>query len=97
MAYGFDDPPLIFPIDACTVPSMTYTQQQIEILSRELESEYMDGTRTAAEAIGRVVKDLHDGDFCRRRLSLEDEVFSADDIMQAVMVWTKRIYEGAKS
>jgi hypothetical protein len=70
---------------------MHYTQPEIEVLSRELQSEYDSSTETSVEAIARAVKDLQEGDFCRRRLALDEEIFSAEEIMMAIELWSERI------
>jgi len=71
---------------------MTYTHHEIETLSRDIESRYMlDGERTAVEAVALVVRDLYEGDFCRRQLSLDEEVFSAEDVMNALLMWSERV------
>lgn len=91
MAHGFNDPTLIFSATRCTLPFMSYTQKDIEVLSKEIETEYMNGKRTEIEAVATAVVHLYEGDFCRRRLSLDEEVFSADDVMNAIHLWHDRI------
>lgn len=70
---------------------MTNTQQvTVNDLSLQIESEYMDGMRTVAEAIATALVHSFQGEFCRRHLGYEDEFFTKEEVEQAIRIWADR-------
>jgi len=62
----------------------TYTTETIERVAKEIRDEYCGKGQDLKTAVERALADFAEGDFCRRRLGYEEEVFTYLEILYAL-------------